>query len=66
VSWTARTRRAGWCLVNRLWSALAAWWISTEYDVVCVPLERWHAMHSEIDRLRHENALLRQLNGEIL
>ena len=52
--------------MNRLCLALAAWWRSTEYDVVCVPLDKWHAMHSEINRLRHENALLRQLNGEIL
>ena len=52
--------------MNRLCLALAAWWRSTEYDVVCVPLDKWPAMHSEINRLRHENALLRQLNGEIL
>lgn len=59
-------RRAGWwCIVSRLWLALVSWWRSTEYDVVCVPLGQWHAMHSEIDRLRHENALLRELNGEI-
>ncbi len=51
--------------MSRLWHALLNWWRSTEYDVVCVPLDRWHAMHSEIDRLRHENALLRELNGEI-
>ena len=36
-----------------------------ELDQVQVPLDKWHAMHSEIDRLRHENALLRQFNGEI-
>jgi hypothetical protein len=52
--------------VSRCWRALVAWWRSTEYDVVCVPLDKWHAMHSEIDRLRAENALLRQFNGEIL
>lgn len=26
------------------------WWRSTEYDVVCVPLDKWHAMHDEISK----------------
>jgi hypothetical protein len=35
-----------------------------ELDQVQVPIDRWHAMHSEIDRLRHENALLREMMGK--
>jgi hypothetical protein len=36
--------------VSRWWRAFVAWWRSTEYDVVCVPLERWHATHDEISK----------------
>ena len=52
-------------MVGTMITRFLRWWRSTEYDVVCVPLDRWHAMQSEIDRLRNENALLRQFNGEI-
>lgn len=36
--------------MNRCWRTLVAWWRSTEYDVVCVPLDKWHAMHDEISK----------------